>query len=121
MKLEKVKCNFSVCKLSNLEQIDLSRPYVFLSITLDEISLVCASECVPANAIEVECGWKALRVAGVLDFSLIGIVAKISGILAEVDISIFVVSTYDTDYILLKSENFDRAIAALSVSGYDVD
>jgi len=120
MKLEKIGCEFSVCKLSSVEQIDLSRKYTFLSISPDEISLVCESEFVPKDAIEAERGWKALRVSGTLDFGLVGIVAKISGVLAENKISIFVVSTYDTDYILVKEQNIERAINALSNSGYDI-
>jgi len=61
-----------------------------------------------------------LSISGVLDFGLIGIVAKISSIFAEADISIFVVSTYNTDYIFLKAENFDKGLQVLMRNGYIV-
>ena len=65
-------------------------------------------------------GWKGFRIEGVLDFSLIGILSKISAILAENKVGIFAVSTYNTDYIFVKEENFDKAINALKDNGYDV-
>jgi len=118
MELQKLECDFTICKVENIEQVDFSQEYLFLQKTPDEISIVCESTHVPANVIAAEAGWKALRISGVLDFSLIGIVAKIAGILAESKISIFVISTYDTDYILMKAENYDRGIWELIRSGY---
>ena len=64
--------------------------------------------------------WRGFCIQGVLDFSLIGILSKLSGILAEHKIGIFAVSTYNTDYILVKEENFDRAMEALISEGYKV-
>ena len=64
----------------------------------------------PKNVIECDDGWKAFRIQGVLDFSLIGILSKISTLLAENEIGIFAVSTYNTDYILTKEENFEKSI-----------
>jgi hypothetical protein len=61
-----------------------------------------------------------MRVQGVLDFSLVGILAKISAVLAERRIGIFAVSTYNTDYILVKAENYERALAALAGAGYQI-
>ena len=66
-------------------------------------------------------GWRGFRIQGILDFSLIGILAKLSGILAEHKIVIFAVSTYNTDYILVKEENFDRAMTVLADEGYTVE
>jgi len=103
--------DFSVCKVKSIHNIDFSRTFVFLSQTDEELSLVCESACVPPDAIAVEAGWKAFRIAGTLDFGLIGIIANITQILAEAGISVFVVSTYNTDYVLLKSEDFDRGLA----------
>ena len=65
-------------------------------------------------------GWKAFRIQGVLDFSLIGILSKISSVLAENEIGIFAISTFNTDYILTKEENFGRAIEVLSKAGYQI-
>ena len=118
MELQQLKQNFTVCKVENTEQVDFSREFVFLSKTDDEISLVCESECVPHNVTASETGWMGLRIAGVLDFSLIGILAKIANILAKADISIFAVSTYNTDYIFIKSIHFDKATRTLTSNRY---
>ena len=72
------------------------------------------------TAVEREDGWKGFYIEGGLDFSLVGILSKLSGILAENGIGIFAVSTYNTDYILVKQENFDRAMKLLADAGYTV-
>ena len=72
------------------------------------------------KTIERDDGWRGFRIQGVLDFSLIGILSKLSGILAEHKIGIFAVSTYNTDYILVKEANFNRALEALVSEGYTV-
>lgn len=105
--------DFSVCKVEDYSQVNLASEFCFIQKTDEENSLVCLTEDVPANVIIQEDGWKALRVEGVLDFSLIGILSRISGILAENQISIFALSTYNTDYILVKKENFEKAISLL--------
>jgi len=120
MKLQIIKGEYSICKLASMEQIDFSAELIFIAKTPDEISIVCESTHIPQNAIAVESGWKALKVSGVLDFGLIGIVAKISNILANAGISIFVVSTYNTDYILMKAASFDKGLEALVGEGYSV-
>ncbi|MBD5396020.1 MAG: ACT domain-containing protein, partial [Lachnospiraceae bacterium] len=75
----------------------------------------------PANVTERDDGWRAFRIEGVLDFSLIGILSKISAILAEAKIGIFAVSTFNTDYILVKAENFEKALSVLAAAGYDLE
>ena len=82
--------------------------------------MVCRTEDTPSLTIERDDGWRGFRIQGILDFSLIGILSKLSGILAEHKIGIFAVSTYNTDYILVKEENFDRALSVLSQAGYEV-
>ena len=72
------------------------------------------------NTIERDDGWKGFRIQGILDFSLIGVLSRLSGILADHKIGIFAVSTYNTDYILVKKENFDRALNILASEGYTV-
>ena len=84
------------------------------------MSLVCKTEDIPDHTIECDSGWKGFRIQGILDFSLIGILSKISGILAENEIGIFVVSTYNTDYILVKQENFEKAATLLADNGYSI-
>ena len=118
MELQKLEHNFTVCKVETTEQVDFSREFVFLSKTDEEISLVCESEYVPSNATASEAGWKGLRIVGVLDFGLVGVLAKIANILAESGISIFAVSTYNTDYIFIKAIHFDKAIQTLTSNGY---
>ena len=116
MKLKKLPYNLTVCKVADMSVIDLSSPFYFIGKTDEELSLVCRTEDTPANTTERDDGWRGFRIEGVLDFSLIGILSKFSTILAENQIGIFAVSTYNTDYILVKAENFDRAMDALSAS-----
>ena len=120
MRLEIINRVFSICKLEDLSGIDYSDEICFIGKTDQELSLVCSSKSVPVNATECDHGWKAFRIEGVLDFSLIGILSRISTILAENGIGIFAVSTYNTDYILTRTDNFDRAIEALKINGYEV-
>ena len=120
MELKKLEYDLTVCKLSDLKDIDLSREFFFIGRTDEEISFVCKTEDTPGNTVERDDGWRGFRIQGVLDFSLIGILSKLSGILAENRIGIFAVSTYNTDYILVKKENFDRAVEVLSDAGYTI-
>lgn len=118
MELKKLPYSLTVCKLSKITDIDWNSEIYFIGRTDEEISLVCRTEDTPVDTIEREDGWKGFRIEGVLDFSLIGILSKISSILAENQIGIFAVSTYNTDYILVKSENFEQAMDVLENSGY---
>ena len=87
--------------------------------TVHELSIVCANERVPPD-VRAERGWRALMVAGPLDFGLTGILAALAGPLAEAGISIFALSTYDTDYLLVKEENLARALDVLREAGHDL-
>ena len=118
MELKRLPHDLTLCKLSRIEDADLSADFFFLGKTDEEISLVCRTEDVPENTSARDDGWRAFRIQGVLDFSLIGILSRLSAILAENGIGIFAVSTYNTDYILVKKENFDRAMEVLSEAGY---
>lgn len=120
MELKKLPYRLSVCKVSDIAAIDLQKEFYFIGRTDEELSLVCRTEDVPAHTIECDDGWRGFRIQGVLDFSLIGILSKLSAILAEHKIGIFAVSTYNTDYILVKEENYDRALSALAAQGYIV-
>lgn len=118
MEIKILNEDFTVCKLPDLSQADLTADYYFIGKTDEELSLVCRTKSTPANAVIREDGWKAFRIEGVLDFSLIGILAEISAILAQEKIGIFVVSTYNTDYVLTKKEDFAHALKALGEKGY---
>ena len=112
--------DFSVCKVSDYSKVDFTRPFCFVGKTDEENSLVCETEAVPDNTTEREDGWKAFRMTGSLDFSLVGILAKISGLLAKAKIGIFAISTYNTDYILTKEADYDRALQILTENGYEI-
>lgn len=120
MKLRKLPYHLTVCKVESLSAIDLASEFFFIGRTDEEISLVCRTEDTPVHTTERDDDWCGFRIEGVLDFSLIGILSKLSAVLAENGIGIFAVSTYNTDYILVKAENFDRATAALAEAGYEV-
>lgn len=74
----------------------------------------------PVNVIRRDDGWKAFRIQGVLDFSLVGILAKIATLLAENSIPIFAISTYNTDYVLTKATHYEKALDALKQAGYTI-
>ena len=118
MQLKLINNEFSVCKVVDYSEINLNQEYVFTGSTDEEKSLVCPISLVPNDTIEREDGWRAFRIEGVLDFSLIGILSKISSLLAANKIGIFAISTFNTDYILTKKENFDKAIDVLKAEGY---
>ena len=120
MELKTLPYKFTVCKLISADAMPADTDFCFTAKTDEEISLVCKTEDVPEKTLARDDGWKGFRITGVLDFSLIGILSKISSILAENKIGIFAVSTYNTDYIFVKEENFDKAIKALKDSGYDI-
>ncbi len=120
MELKKLDYDLTVCKVSDVSDIDMNAEFYFIGKTDEEISLVCRTEDTPANTTECDNGWKGFRIQGVLDFSLIGILSKLSGILAEHKIGIFAVSTFNTDYILVKEENFEKALKVLETEGYTV-
>lgn len=120
MEIKKLDYDFTVCKVRSTKDVDIDKEFCFVGKTDEECSLVCITSQTPENTLEREDGWKGFRIQGILDFSLIGILAKISDILAENSIGIFVVSTFNTDYIFVKKENFQKAEQALTLNGYKV-
>ena len=120
MILKKLPYDLTVCKLESLAELHQVSEFYFIGKTDEEISLVCRTEETPDHVVVREDGWMAFRIEGELDFSLVGILSKISGILADNNIGLFAVSTYNTDYVLVKKENFDRAMAVLTTAGYEV-
>lgn len=120
MKIRKLKETFSVCKVIDYSQVDLGSEFCFTGKTDEENSLVCMTDSVPGNVAERDDGWRAFRIQGILDFSLIGILSQIATLMAENGIGIFAVSTYNTDYIFVKEENFGEALEVLSAAGYTV-
>lgn len=118
MKLLKEK--FGVCKLDKDELIPewiQNSKFYSVTKTADELSIVCSQDSIHGE-IKCEKDWRILKVEGPLDFSLIGILSSITTILAKKKISIFAISTYDTDYILVKNKDIDNAVNALSDEKY---
>lgn len=120
MNLQALPQAFTVCQISDLTGVDFSREFVFVAKTDAELSLVCETESVPQNTLAREDGWRAFRVSGVLEFSLVGVLSSLSAVLAEAGISIFAVSTYNTDYLLTRADVFDRALRLLADAGYAI-
>ena len=112
--------DFSVCQVKDYSLTNLDSEYCFIGKTNEEKSLVCITSEVPENTIQRDDGWKAFRIQRVLDFSLIGILAKVATVLADNGISIFAVSTYNTDYVLIKKENYQKALEVLQTAGYKI-
>ena len=120
MELKILPWRLTVCKLSKIADMDWNGDFFFVGRTDEELSLVCKTEDTPSNTVERDDGWRGFRIQGVLDFSLIGILSRLSGVLAENKIGIFAVSTYNTDYILVKEANFAKALAVLAAEGYTI-
>ena len=102
MELEILPDDLTVCQVRDVSDIDLNGDFYFIGRTDREISLVWPTGDTPSGAVAREDGWRGLRICGKLDFSLVGILSRLTGLLAENGIGIFAVSTYDTDYILVK-------------------
>lgn len=120
MKIEKIDYEFTVCRVKDYTLVNLDDEFCFIGKTDEEKSLVCRADKVPGNVVEQENGWNAFRVQGVLDFSLIGVLSKISALLAGNGIGIFVVSTYNTDYIFVKKQKMSEALQVLADNGYRI-
>ncbi len=120
MELKKLNRDFSVCKVKDYSHVNLDAEYLFIGKTDEERSIVCATEEVPDNVIQQEDGWQGFRIQGNLDFALVGILSKISAILADHGISIFALSTYNTDYVLIKKESYQEAMDLLEAFGYTI-
>lgn len=117
MRFEVLPEKFSVLKLAKGAPLTVPGT-MFAARTDNESSLVCETRHAPADCVARENGWRAFRVRGPLEFSLIGVLAEISGALAAEGISVFCVSTFDTDYVLVKEEKLEAALAALSKRGH---
>ncbi|HWR42259.1 ACT domain-containing protein [Sporomusa sp.] len=114
--------SLGVCKLDSNQTIpEWAYQGKFFSITKtpDELSIVCSEMVIPGD-VQCEIGWRALKIAGILDFGLIGILSVVATALAKAGLSIFAISTYNTDYILVKSKDLERALHTLSSEGHEI-
>jgi hypothetical protein len=113
---------YAVCRLDStidLPEWATSGEFFSVTRTADELSVVCEQSAVPQGVL-CEGDWRCLKVQGPLDFGLTGVLASLSLPLAEAAISIFAISTYDTDYLMVKAGDLARAVAALSQAGHVV-
>lgn len=117
--LSVVEGAYAICRLDPAHPVPpwaTESPWYAVTRTDEELSVVCESEHVPADVKQVA-GWRLLKVEGPLDFGLTGIIAQLATALANGGVSLFAVSTFDTDYLLVKSENLSRAKQLLSEAG----
>jgi len=118
MELKIIEREMSICKIRNVSQVNFEDDFCFVAKTDEELSLVCASDQVPAGCLACDDGWRGFRIMGTLEFSTVGILAKLTTVLANAKIGLFVIRTYHTDYVLVKKEKFYEAINVLETGGY---
>lgn len=120
--LTRIPGRYAICRLpagAPIPESVLSAWFVSITRTPDELSIVCDERTILEGA-RVEQGWSLLKVDGPLDFSAIGIVASLATPIAAAGISLFVISTFDTDFVLVKTENLDAATEALERAGHSI-
>ncbi len=112
----------AVCRLPSDANVPAWVRGAFTSVTrtTDELSVVCDQDAVPAD-VQAERGWRGLKVLGPIPFELTGVAAALVAPLAEARISVFLLATFDTDYLLLKEEVFERAVAILRDAGHEIN
>ncbi len=123
MRLTVCDHRLAVCSLDGNTAIPhwaLQGSFFSVTRTAEELSVVCPESLVP-EGVQAERGWRAMRVAGVIEFSVIGVLAGLTVPLAEAGISVFAVSTYDTDYVLVREPELGRAIEVLRRAGHTFD
>lgn len=121
LRLTALPAPVAVCRLGRDATVPDWASGAFTSVTrtADELSIVCDDAAVPAD-VQAERGWRALKLEGPIPFDVTGVAAALLAPLAEARISIFLISTYDTDYLLLKADGFERAIEVLRGAGYEI-
>lgn len=122
IKFEVLFDTFGICKLNASQAIPqwaYQGHFCSVTKTTDELSIVCTETSIPAGVL-CEKAWRAFKITGILDFSLVGILSAVSAALAKAGVSLFAISTYNTDYILVKAGDFDVALQALRHEGYEI-
>lgn len=120
LRLEILDQQLSACKLADAPSALPDGGFYSITRTGEEVSVVCETARVPSDALACEDDLRAFKVCGPLDFSLVGILAKMSSALADAGVPLFAISTYDTDYILVKEEMLETAAIALRDQGCEV-
>ncbi|MDL4842560.1 ACT domain-containing protein [Aquibacillus rhizosphaerae] len=125
MKLTVLSEKLSVLKLNPALSLPTwvyeNKQFLSITYTEEELSIVCKESTIPENIdATIENGWSCIKVVGELDFSLTGVLANLANTLATAKVSIFALSTYNTDYLLVKTEKLQHAIKALETAGYEI-
>jgi uncharacterized protein len=123
MRLSVLSPTFAICRLAadaNVPEWALRGSFFTVSRTADELSIVCAATLVPSG-VQAELPWRALKLHGPIPFAVTGVVASLTRPLAEAKISVSVIATYDTDYLLVKSDMLHAAVKALRGAGFEVE
>ena len=111
---------FGVCRLGAAERVPEWVPndgFCSVTRTREELSVVCDEVAIPSE-VNCERGWRMLRVAGTQAFTLAGVLSSVLEPLATAEISIFAISTFNTDYVMVKAEDFERAVEMLAKAGH---
>jgi hypothetical protein len=123
LRLLAITGTFTVCKLpltATIPEWATGGSLFSVTRTADELSVVCAEAVVPKD-VTCERGWRCLRVAGAMPFTLVGVLAALTAPVAKAGVGVFALSTFDTDYLLVKEVDFERAVAALRAAGHVVE
>jgi hypothetical protein len=122
--LELLKDLFAIYHYENISEVPEgieSPDFYSFTKTIDEISIVCKQSAIKVTDRSIaDIDWKIIKIKGPLSLSLTGIIAEISSVLAKSNIPVFTISTYETDYLLVKNDNLDKAIAAFKNNGYQI-
>lgn len=123
MNLSLIDHTLAVCQLPGDAPVPdwaiAAQPFISITRTPAELSIVCVEGTAPAT-VKREAGWRTLRIEGPLDFGLTGVLASVLEPLARAGVSIFALSTYHTDYVLVKQTKLDAAVQALRAAGHQV-
>lgn len=119
MKLRVIEGLFSIARYPATAKIPViqSRNFCSVTRTKDELSIVCETDLMPEGAIQRDDGWSCMQVDGILNFDLTGVLASLAGPLADAEVSLFAVSTFNTDYLLVKKILLEKAQGALIKAG----
>ncbi len=124
LNLSLLKGRFAVCRLKPSEQVPQwafsDKSFCSVTYTRDELSILCKESAVPKEIKSQERGWRLFKVAGPLDFSLTGILASMAEPLAKAGVSIFAISTFETDYLMVKEEKLELAQRTLKETGHSI-
>lgn len=120
MKIEVLEEDFVVCKIESFDEVSMHDKYSFLTKEDQNISLICTDRYCPSKTLGIQKNYRAIKIEGNLEFNSVGVIAKLSSLLALNDISILSVSTFTTEYIFVKNAKLSKAVDVLKANGYEL-